>query len=273
MKTYLRGIAIGLGDEILALGRAEAIFEKTGQPVAITRTGGYARVHDAWRNNPAWNHHYKDGQIVQGGNQIIDGGGARPYIKRWHGRRCEYNLDYRARAGHIYLDYADQYFGKAVLEKVGPFAVVAPHIKNTASVNKDLGLQKWQDVIRDFPLPVLQLLSDKKERLINGAIGLRTPSFRQAAAVIARAQVVMCNEGGTHHMAASMGRPAVVIFGSFCPPCVTGYDFHTNIAVHNEHGFCGNFDACKTCQTALAQITPDVVRSAVDKVLAGDSNG
>lgn len=263
---------MGLGDEIMALGRAEALFEETGKAVAITRPGGYARVHDAWRDNPAWDSRWHDGRVVPYRcQQIVDGAALRPYIKQWVGRRIIYNMDYRARAGRIHLGVGKRQF--AYEHTPDYFAVIAPHIKKNASPNKLWPQKNWEAAIEGIPFPVLQLVSDDKEEIIKGAVALRTPTFHHAAAVIERSQFVLCNEGGTHHMAASMKRPAVVIFGSFVPPCVTGYDFHINISVENEHAFCGSFDHCRPCQDALAQIPPDVVRSAISKLLAGASNG
>ncbi len=249
---------MGLGDEIMALGRAEQIFKDTGKPVAICREGGYAREHAAWNGNPAVD--------MFSTKKILDGGGCRPYIHRWEGRRAVFNLDYRPHAGKIWLTDEEQLFA-ASMAPSGRFCVVAPFLKDAASPNKDWGQENWEAVIDGLPLPVLQLLPTKDTPVIKGARGLYTPSFRQAAAVIARADFVMCNEGGTHHMAASMGVRAVVIFGAFVPPLVTGYPEHINIAVETPEGFCGNFDPCKHCQNALALVTPSMVKSAVEGLL------
>ena len=245
----------------MALGRAEALFEATGNPVAITRLGGYARAHDAWKGNPAWNA-LPEGQLVpRHMAQIEDGGGCRPYIKHWNGRQITYDMDYRARAGKIHVTEAEIDWCKIE----GEFAVIAPDIKTTASPNKQY--KHWEKVIEGFPIPVYQLTPDNRTDVIRGAQRYITPHFRQACAVISKARLVLCNEGGSHHMAASMGVPAVVIFGSFVPPKVTGYDFHTNISVETEHGFCGNFDTCKTCQANLETIKPEYVRAEALKIL------
>ena len=248
---------MGLGDEIMALGRAEALYEATGKKVAICRFGGYPRQHEAWDNHPA---------IDQNSSlKIIDGGGARPYIKEWLGRQAIYNMDYRARAGKIHLTQDEIDFFKPK-EK---YAVVAPFLKENASPNKDWGFENWEKVIKDFPIKVYQLLENENHKTIKGAIGLHTKHFRLAASVISRSSIVLCNEGGTHHMAASFKIPAVVIFGSFVPPKVTGYDFHENISVQTDHGFCGKFDLCNECQKNLKSINPDFVRQKAEAILNG----
>lgn len=239
---------MGLGDEIMALGRAETIYEETGKPVSIVTMTEAPRTHPAWEGNPAWDQH--------AGKKIIDGGGARPYIKSWHGRRAIFNLDYRPRAGRIYI--TDQEREQVTLKP--PYAIVSPELKKGASPNKDWGRKRWEEVIKDFPIPVYQLCPDDSVKPIAGAIPYKTESFRLAVAAIERAAVVMSAEGGTHHMAASVGVPAVVVFGSFVPPQVTGYDFHYNIAVETEHGYCGNWNPCEICKESMKSIKPEFVR-------------
>jgi len=239
---------MGLGDEIMALGRAERLYEQTGRPVSILTMTEAPREHDAWRGNPAWVH--------QGGKRLIDGGGARPYITAWHGRRAIFNLEYRARAGRVYLTDEE----RAACTLKPPYAIVSPELKKEASPNKDWGKKNWEAVIRDFPCPVYQLLPDSKTKPIAGAIPYNTPTFRAALAAIERAALVMAAEGGTHHMAASMRVPAVVVFGAFVPPSVTGYDFHYNIAVETDEGYCGRWEPCGHCRAAMESIKPESVR-------------
>lgn len=239
---------MGLGDEIMALGRAERLYEQTGKPVSILTMTESPRDHDAWHGNPAW--------VYKGGERLVDGGGSRPYIRHWHGRRAIFNLDYKARAGRVHLTDAER--DSCTLEP--PYAIVSPELKKGASPNKDWGRRNWEAVIRDFPIPVYQLCPDDKTSPISGAIPYKTPSFRAALAAIEKAALVMAAEGGTHHMAASMKVPAVVVFGSFVPPSVTGYDFHYNIAVETDEGYCGRWEMCEHCRTALKSITPETVR-------------
>lgn len=240
---------MGLGDEIMALGRAERAYEQSGHPASILTMIDVARDHPAWHGNPAW--------VEKGGKRIVDGGGSRPYIKSWRNNQVTFNLEYKARAGRVYLTNEER---QAVQDIAGPYAIVSPVLKEKASPNKDWGVHNWEEVIKDFPCPVYQLLPDKNVKTIEGAIGIVTPSFRVAMAYIENAALVMSNEGGAHHMAASLHIPAVVVFGAFTPPSVTGYDFHYNIAVETEQGYCGNWNPCEHCKRAMASITPEMVK-------------
>jgi hypothetical protein len=149
-----------------------------------------------------------------------------------------------------------------------PFAVVSPHIKGNASVNKSWGADRWAAAIKDFPLPVLQLGSSPFD-IIKGASYFHTPTMRHAAAVIARAAVVLTNEGGSHHLAASMGTPAVVVFGGFMHPKVTGYPSHENLVGDITHVGCGKYEPCQACRNSLDKITPSMVKHAAKGIMHG----
>lgn len=239
---------MGLGDEIMALGRAETLYEETGRQVSIINHLGGVRTQPIWHGNPAWN--------PRSSLKLLDDTTSRAYIKHWHGKQIIFNTDHTPRAGRIYFD--DSYRDRCPLEP--PYAIIEPNIKKMASVNKNWGRRRWAKVIKNFPVPVYQLVQDRHEIVVEGAIAHQTPDIYDALAAIERAALVMCNEGGTHHMAASMGTPAVVIFGSFIPPQVTGYEIHENIAVETNHGYCGKWDKCEECTQALSQIKPADVR-------------
>lgn len=239
----------------MALGRAETIYKKTGKPVAICDDYGYPRHHDAWRGNPAF-----DPRSTQ---KIVDCPGNRPYIAGFKNRQMFYNDRYTPVAGRIYLTDEERASNKIK----GPYAVVGPVIKDSASPNKSWGMERWEKVIEKFPIPVYQLCETPRIKPIRGALRWDTPTFRHAYAVIERAALVMCNEGGNHHMAAAAGVPAVVVFGAFIPPSVTGYDFHENIVAETQEGFCGNWNPCEHCKRAMASIAPSMVRRKAIRML------
>lgn len=243
---------MGLGDEIMALGRLEAFYEKTGQQAAICDKSGQFREHSIWNGHPAYSKQHE--------NRIVDAPGARPYIKRWEGNQIIFNLDYRARAGKIH-------FQKLNLPRLPEkFAVIAPNLKEAASPNKNWGFENFQALVDILDYPLVQP-HQAGERLLEGVIPLATPSLNAVLSLIAASSLVICNEGGSHHMAASLGVPAVVIFGAFVPPQVTGYDFHKNFGVETPEGYCGKFDPCAHCKKAMEKITPDMVKMAALEIL------
>jgi Glycosyltransferase family 9 (heptosyltransferase) len=238
----------------MAMGRAEAIYESTALPVAICDTNLKPRSHQAWLGNPAVEERspYK----------IIDCPQNRPYIIRWEaGPRSVFRLTHRARAGHIVLTEAEQAWAERSVPK-RPFAVVEPLVRIPSSVNKDWGINKWAEVIKDFPLQVIQCAMDESDILLKRTHTIFTSTFRLAAAVIARASLVLTIDGGTHHMAASMGTPAVVVFGGFANPLVTGYPYQRNFYSEIDGSPCGNYQLCGHCKQAMDLITPAAVRKA-----------
>jgi hypothetical protein len=247
---------MGWGDEIMALGRAERQFMRTGRPVSIVDAFGLPRKNPLWDHSPAWK--------FDCGETITDGPGERPYIERWEGNRIILNMNHRPRAGHVILTQEER--DTVTIE--GPFAVVSPNIKANASVNKSWGAHKWREAIHDFPLPVFQL-GPEGTTTIRGANLFVTPTIRHAAAVIERAAIVLTNEGGSHHLAASLKRPAVVVFGGFMHPNVTGYPEHANLIGDAAHVGCGKYDPCEHCRKSLDNITPGMVKHAAQGQLNG----
>jgi ADP-heptose:LPS heptosyltransferase len=249
----------------MALGRLEALYEQTGKPASVRDRFGAHRAHLAWEGNHAWDKYAEQ--------YIVDAPMARGYIKEWRGSQTIFNLDYRPRAGRIALyDTHEEWIDEHLRIQPRRFVIIQPNNKAGASINKRYPLKWWQAIADAMPLPVVQLYEREDERKLTGVTHLRSASFRQACAAIKAADLVVCGEGGMHHMAASMGIPAVVYFGSFVPPEVTGYPIHRNLAVRTATGACGNYDPCRHCQDSLGKYPPDVVVSHVAEVLSGGLN-
>jgi hypothetical protein len=249
---------MGLGDEIMALGEAETAFEIDGVPVAIIDVYGNPRKHPAWEGSIAWN--------KKSHKTVVNCPKSRGYIKRWDGSKIVFNMDYRPMAGRITLTHEIVNWSESIIP-LDPFIVAAPNVKDTASPNKVWPFEYWQELVKKIDMPIVQLVQDG-ERILDGVIAIKTPTFRHAAAVIQCAEYVICHEGGTHHMAASVGAEAIVLFGSFIPPEVTGYEYHANITTQDAH-YCGEFTACPHCKSEMLKIAPDMVHSILERGLNG----
>jgi len=256
---------MGLGDEIMAMGEAERLYEATGRPVAICDRNHKPRWHEAWRNNPAVSRELGDGI-----DQIINCPGKRSYIKQWrhHPRRTEFNPDHRARAGRIHLTIEEDCRARAIAPG-GSFVIIEPatRVSLRSSRNKDWGMERWAEVIRDFPVPVYQFDIGDGTPVLEGVGIIHSDDFRISAGIIKFAALVLTIDGGTHHLAASMGTDAVVVFGGFCDPKITGYDSHANFYSDIDGSPCGRYDPCPHCKEAMAQITPEQVRAEALKRL------
>lgn len=262
---------MGYGDEFMALGEAEAIHRATGSRVLIVDRQDKARTSPVWEHHPAVAASEKEPHRVR----LTNCPGARPYIKAWaeaDGKPMAVFSAWRAESnlGHLVLTPAEAARGQELRAKIGPYVVVEPHIKAEASPNKDWGFDRFQDVVRRCPElafvqmgpvgPVLPVLE--------GATFVRTDSFRHACGVLAYADAYLGPEGGLHHAAAALRRPAAVIFGSFISPDNTGYSFHSNFYVRDAHAPCGRWARCPDCFQALERIQPEAVAAAVRRIIA-----
>lgn len=189
----------------------------------------------------------------------------RRLYNRQDGNRWVWNMDFRATPGEVV--FAPLEIMKAKRHPKG-FVLIEPNVPAWKSVapNKDWGRQRYQDVamrLRHEGVRVAQLSYGQP---LSGVEILAVGTFRDALAALRRAAVYVGPEGGLHHGAAAVGVPAVVLFGGFIPPSVTGYDDHTNLT-GGATDFCGSLNRCEHCRAALDQISPaDVVAAALAQI-------
>ncbi|RWQ12343.1 glycosyltransferase family 9 protein [Mesorhizobium sp.] len=187
--------------------------------------------------------------------------GHRKYNRRV-GNRWVWNLNFRATPGEIFFDAAEATAGRRYGES---FVVIEPQSAQWKSVapNKDWGVANFQavaDRLRESGLRAVQFRGDVSAVALAGVEQLRTTSFRDALAILSRASLYIGSEGGLHHGAAAVGVPAVVLFGGFVPPSVTGYATHTNLT--GGAAACGSLNRCNHCRKAMEAISVDEVTSA-----------
>jgi heptosyltransferase-1 len=122
-------------------------------------------------------------------------------------------------------------------------------------------------VIQSSGLPVILLWGpDEKEdadevrSLMKETPVMAPPTdIRQAAALIRSAALLVCNDGGIHHLAAAMGTPSLALFGStsplkWCP------DFGPHHSIHHE-----NVDSFKDRSFG---ITPEEAFQKIEEIIA-----
>lgn len=172
-----------------------------------------------------------------------------------------WNYDFRATPGEVFFSAAESEFSSSVGEG---FILIEPNVPWHKSVapNKDWGLSRYQAVAKATLAAghdVVQF-SHGRDRL-RGVRVIETPTFRHALAALRRARFAVLPEGGLHHAAAALGVPAVVLFGGFVPPEVTGYSMHINLTGGAKA--CGSLIRCEHCRKALDRISCNEVLSHV----------
>lgn len=247
---------MGWGDELMAAGEARRAAETLGHPVAILDRNGKPRWEEIWELCPDVRHprEWHDGMAA-----VQNAGWCRPYIDyrgftkaspkwRWKAYRP---IPARVVLPPDLLAWAEQCRGAVVIE---------PTIKSNASPNKQW--QGWGDLVaqrRD--LPWLQI---GPVRTMPGVRHVATPTFAHALAVLSVSGAAVLPEGGLHHAAAAVGLSAVVIFGGYVSPDVTGYDSHINLFTGGTA--CGSRNRCQHCATAMKEISPAQVLASLETI-------
>lgn len=249
---------MGFGDELMTTGHCRVLQQTDPRKVRLDY--GKRLWNEVFDFNPRIAHGTdRDVQVYQ--PRV---GGLRPYCARKTDRQWIWRDDYRPPVGELYfqrdeLDFASRFNVDVVIE---------PTLKINASPNKDWGAKRWQHLVELIVREGLQPVQLGKHGTLiyHPAVRLiETRNFRHACAVMARAKAAVLTEGGLHHGAAAVGTRAVVIYGGFISPRQTGYDLHVNLFTGGEP--CGMRVACRHCEQAMAQITPEqVVRELMNIV-------
>ncbi len=197
-------------------------------------------------------------------NRLQNGPGVRSYIAGKTANNWTWRA-YKPTPAEIVFTAEE----KAFAEPYRGMIMIEPNVKTLGHTNKAWIAERWRDLLL----------------LVNQAMGLRTvqcyptgegfwfpgehvvtPSFRHAAAVLSVCRAYVGTEGGLHHAAAAVGTPAVVIFGGFISPAVTGYAAHRNLFTGTGLG-CGSRLNCAHCRKAMENITVDQVVTELEKLL------
>lgn len=215
------------------------------------------RWHPAWDNNPRIVPREVRGDFQEFYPRT---NGMRPYCSAKSGKQWTWK-PYSPPKGELYFSSNELEAG----EKHKGLVIVEPRLKPGASPNKDWGWARWNKLawlLRKRGIIVTQL-GAHPEPLLQQVGYVSTPTMRHAAAIMAKARAAVLTEGGLHHVAAAVGTPAVVIYGGYISPEVTGYKDQVNLFTGGGLG-CGMRVHCNHCAEAMAAITPEEV---VEKLL------
>jgi Glycosyltransferase family 9 (heptosyltransferase) len=254
---------MGAGDDILASGMARGAASR-GKRIAF---GDGRRImwgpHSAemFRGNPniappgsegapdlEWIGYHK-------GNRLYNKSG---------GDRWIWNYKFKAKPGEIYFSEEEREFARSFLDCI----VIEPNVpwQKTCAPNKQWPIERYQMVADEMGKRGHRLVQFKYPGMrykLDNVAQIATPSLRAGIGVLRLAAGYIGAEGGLHHGAAAVGTPAVVIFGGWIPPQVTGYDTHANLAVGEA---CGMLRECAHCREAMDKITVEHVLGAAERV-------
>jgi ADP-heptose:LPS heptosyltransferase len=169
-----------------------------------------------------------------------------------------YNLAYRAKPAPIRLKPDEERIAAQWSSR--PFAVIEPFIKPGAPPSKQWPVERYIEVARQLSchMPVYQIGSPESP-VLSEFPQIRPRSFREAMAYLKAARVYVGPEGGLHHASAAVRTRAVVIYGGFTSPLITGYDFHVNLTGGTEWACGTRKGMCPHCRQAMENIKVDEV--------------
>ena len=226
--------------------------ETDPRQVCVLDRADRPRWQALWDRNPNITRNPNGAQLLR------DGPGVRHYIANKTPDRWKWIEVPDREPGDLYL--------KSTARRIDdPYIYVEPNIKDRASVNKRWPhYQAVVDALPEF------IFAQCTAPYLRGVVKLSTPDVVDALSVLSHASLYVGNEGGMHHAAAALGVPAVVIFGGYISPAVTGYKEQTNLYAGGDP--CGMRVPCRHCVDAMNSITVDMVVQAIEDTLCSQDD-
>ncbi len=244
-KKRGKRIAFGDGQKILWDHNSDTIFR--GNP-------NIAKPGDEQASDLEWIGFYKTSRIYNEHDKI--------------NHRWLWNYDFKAIPGEIYFNAEET---RIAAQRGRGFVVIEPNVPDKlGAINKRWPLERYQTLARKLQrdgFDVRQFAFGKHRLDVHQ---LSVPSFRHAARVLKNATLYVGPEGGLHHVSAAVGIPAVVMFGGWIPPAVTGYSAHTNLT-GGATEFCGSLAACPHCFAAMNAISINEVYQSCLRYLSPEA--
>ena len=243
---------MGYGDVLLGIGIARKARQKHPEKKICIGDGTQVEWNELHENLP-----YLSKTPVSGAVWVHCHKGFRPYVdnEKSTAEKFVWKKGFKASPGEIFLTDEEKDRWKDFSGAV----YIEPNIKGWLGPNKDWGFDRWQRVVNS--LPRLRFIQGPGRKL-SGVEQVETKSFRQACALLSRAMLFVGTDGGLHHAAAALSKPAVVVWGGYTHPRNLGYETHINL--HSGVEPCGNLKPCAHCKRAMDKITVDMVVDAIN---------
>jgi hypothetical protein len=246
---------VGFGDSLLASGIARKAHQKHPDKKIAIGDGSTIEWSEVFEGVP-----YIAREVHQGVVWVHSAKGFRPYIENENStkERLSWKRNFKAEPGELILTEEE-----VELWPQTDFVYIEPNIKGWLGPNKDWGFDKWQSVVKF--LPNVRFIQGPGKKL-DGVEQAQTDTFRQACALLSKANLFVGTDGGLHHAAAALSKPAVVIWGGYTHPRNLGYEFHVNLQAKGVEP-CGSLQACQHCRTAMDRVTVKEVVQAIKNEL------
>lgn len=266
---------MGMGDDLIFLGKAEEQYKKTGKKIVPLYHAGWSHLYDNEfitkhkdvnsltmnardTNQPSDIHvDYYTKEVKQTilGNQMV----WRPFKPS----------RYKVRLTQKEIDWADNIIEKHMLDN---FMIINPDYKSTFfSKNKDWGFKKYQEVAEALFSKILMVRIQPggkyKEPHLDRALNIPSENIRNSIALMSKAKFGLTYHGFVTHILSGFGIPVVDIQGGIVDPTIMNYEGNINLCYKHFQTPCGSTFPCKHCDEANEYITVDMVIEACKKLL------
>lgn len=250
---------MGWGDEVVAAGQAQTLYDADPRRVAICDQMSVLRWHAIWDGNPIL---AKPAEYDPATMQLLrNGPHCRPYIVYPFTKETgwTFNRTFRCRdhVAKLYLTAAELARGEKAREQYGPYVLIEPYTKHG---NFRWPLEKWNLLVAACPDVTFVQHTHKDSPPIHGAFA-ESASFREACGLLTGADAYVRSESGMCHAAAALGVRQVTIFGGCMDHKVMGH--YPRQTVLAEWPPCGSWLPCSHCAKVMDQLTVEQVISAL----------
>lgn len=260
---------MGAGDEILAAGMAQKMFERDpSRKVLILDRYNRPRWHEIWDGNPAI------ATLVEGRARhkvqvLKNASGCRPYIVYPFTAKTgwTFNKSFRARdyVAKLYLTDREKGRGVRARARYGQYVLIEPW---TRHVNFKWALQRWNELVEAFPDVTFVQHTHKDSRPVSRA-KVEPATFREACGLLTGASAYVRSESGLCHASAALGIPTVTMWGGCMDADVLGgYPLRIDLVDRGPKSPCGSWEPCKHCASIMQSLTVDTVAEALRTALA-----
>ena len=211
----------------------------------------------------------------------------RPYIDKQKStkKKWVWNFNFKPMPGEIYFSFEEKKESKKIIGDAIHYwkknntnffkgiIFIEPtsakpedkliHIKHK---NKAWSFTNWLQLTEKLNREYLIIQSIHKNSVKLPRVYHCEQGFRLACSVLNKSDLYVGVEGGFGQAAAALKKKAVIYFGGWIHPSITGYDFHQNIYVNIDGSPCGAMTyECDHCVTCREKITVDYMYDKIIK--------
>ena len=267
---------MGMGDDLIFLGKAEEQHKLTGKKIVPLYHAGWNSLYD---NVPFISRNKDNNSLTMNArdtNQPSDIHvdyytqykkstilGTKLVWRNFKPSRYKVHLTEKE------IEWADEKLNHHMIDN---FMIINPDYKSTFfSTNKNWGFQKYEQVAealsKYITLVRIQPGGNYKEPHLNNAINITSKNVRNSIALMSKAKLGLTYDGFVTHVLSGFNIPVVNIQGGFVDEKTMSYDGNINLYYDHFESPCGNTFPCKHCDEANEYITVDMVIDACKKLL------